>query len=170
MTSSSPLLSRCHAQSKHCWRHCSCSCLLPAAAASATAAASPAATLPAAAVVAPAGQAASAALTAAVLRHGLPFVTLLPRACSPSPPTTHPPTARWIHEYQLTPHSLYAAVSIGLETDTIVAVLGRLSKNVLPPEIKRFVRGCTQNYGKVRGWLNTLGRRRGANLLIAGNY
>ncbi|KAL4433953.1 hypothetical protein ABPG75_000394 [Micractinium tetrahymenae] len=56
----------------------------------------------------------------------------------------------WIHEYQLTPHSLYAAVSIGLETDTIVAVLSRLSKNVLPPEIKRFVRGCTQNYGKVK--------------------
>lgn len=59
----------------------------------------------------------------------------------------HPP-CRCIHEYQLTPHSLYAAVSIGLETDTIVAVLNRLSKNVLPPEIRRFVRGCTQNYGK----------------------
>ncbi|KAL4441851.1 hypothetical protein ABPG77_003767 [Micractinium sp. CCAP 211/92] len=55
-----------------------------------------------------------------------------------------------IHEYQLTPHSLYAAVSIGLETGTVVAVLNRLSKNVLPPEIKRFVRGCTQNYGKVK--------------------
>ncbi len=66
-------------------------------------------------------------------------------AC-PCPPTH--PAPRCIHEYQLTPHSLYAAVSIGLETDTIVAVLNRLSKNVLPPEIKRFVRGCTQNYGK----------------------
>lgn len=61
-----------------------------------------------------------------------------------------PPTRRWIHEYQLTPHSLYAAVSIGLECETILAVLNRLSKNVLPPDIRRFVRACTQNYGKVR--------------------
>jgi len=65
----------------------------------------------------------------------------LPFIC-PSPP-------RWIHEYQLTPHSLYAAVSIGLECDTILAVLNRLSKNVLPADIRRFVRACTQNYGKV---------------------
>ena len=33
-----------------------------------------------------------------------------------------------VHEYQLTPHSLYAAVSVGLSTPTIVSVLGRLSK------------------------------------------
>ena len=33
-----------------------------------------------------------------------------------------------VHEYVMTPHSLYAAVSVGLETDTIVAVLNRLSK------------------------------------------
>jgi hypothetical protein len=33
-----------------------------------------------------------------------------------------------VHEYVLTPHSLYAAVSIGLETDKIIAVLNRLSK------------------------------------------
>jgi DNA excision repair protein ERCC-3 len=56
----------------------------------------------------------------------------------------------WIHEYQLTPHSLYAAVSIGLECETILAVLNRLSKNVLPADIRRFVRACTQNYGKVK--------------------
>lgn len=60
------------------------------------------------------------------------------------------PPLRFIHEYQLTPHSLYAAVSIGLEMSTIVGVLSRLSKNVLPPEIRAFVKGCTQNYGKVR--------------------
>ncbi|EFN57091.1 hypothetical protein CHLNCDRAFT_57434 [Chlorella variabilis] len=56
----------------------------------------------------------------------------------------------FIHEYQLTPHSLYAAVSIGLEMGTIVGVLGRLSKNVLPREIREFIQGCTQNYGKVK--------------------
>ena len=33
-----------------------------------------------------------------------------------------------VHEYMLTPHSLYAAVSVGLETQTIISVLDRLSK------------------------------------------
>jgi hypothetical protein len=33
-----------------------------------------------------------------------------------------------VHEYVLTPHSLYAAVSIGLTTQTITTVLNRLSK------------------------------------------
>ena len=33
-----------------------------------------------------------------------------------------------VHEYVLTPHSLYAAVSIGLTTQTIISVLNRLSK------------------------------------------
>jgi hypothetical protein len=33
-----------------------------------------------------------------------------------------------VHEYVLTPHSLYAAVSVGLETETIISVLNRLSK------------------------------------------
>ena len=40
-----------------------------------------------------------------------------------------------VHEYVLTPHSLYAAVSIGLTTQTIISVLNRLSKVTpeLPP-------------------------------------
>lgn len=54
-----------------------------------------------------------------------------------------------VHEYVLTPHSLYAAVSVGLDTDTIIAVLDRLSKVQLTGELKRFVRTCTRNYGKV---------------------
>ena len=33
-----------------------------------------------------------------------------------------------MHEYNLTPHSLYAAVSVGLETETIISVLNKLSK------------------------------------------
>jgi hypothetical protein len=37
-----------------------------------------------------------------------------------------------VHEYVLTPHSLYAAVSIGLTTQTIISVLNRLSKVGLP--------------------------------------
>ena len=55
-----------------------------------------------------------------------------------------------IHEYMLTPHSLYAAVSIGLDTSTILSVLDRLSKSKLPPEVRHFVRASTSNYGKVK--------------------
>ncbi|KYR00352.1 transcription factor IIH subunit [Tieghemostelium lacteum] len=55
-----------------------------------------------------------------------------------------------IHEYQLTPYSLYAAVSVGLETDDIINVLQRLSKLALPKEIVSFVRQCTSSYGKVK--------------------
>ena len=40
-------------------------------------------------------------------------------------PLTRPDS---IHEYRLTPHSLYAAVSVGLTTQTIVEVLQRMSK------------------------------------------
>lgn len=55
-----------------------------------------------------------------------------------------------MHEYNLTPHSLYAAVSVGLETETIITVLDRLSKTKLPKEIMDFIRGSTLNYGKVK--------------------
>ncbi|KXZ51043.1 hypothetical protein GPECTOR_14g30 [Gonium pectorale] len=55
-----------------------------------------------------------------------------------------------MHEYQLTPHSLYAAVSVGLETETIISVLNRLSKVQLSPETKAFIRDSTANYGKVK--------------------
>lgn len=54
-----------------------------------------------------------------------------------------------VHEYVLTPHSLYAAVSVGLETATIIAVLNRLSKVPLPGDIKDFIIASTSNYGKV---------------------
>ncbi|KAK2077082.1 hypothetical protein QBZ16_004716 [Prototheca wickerhamii] len=56
----------------------------------------------------------------------------------------------FVHEYALTPHSLYAAVSIGLDTPTLVAVLGRLSKCGLPAEVRRFIEASTENYGKVK--------------------
>ena len=55
-----------------------------------------------------------------------------------------------IHEYLLTPHSLYAAVSVGLETETIISVLNRLSKVQLSDQVKIFIRSSTQNYGKVK--------------------
>ncbi|CAB4279954.1 unnamed protein product [Prunus armeniaca] len=55
-----------------------------------------------------------------------------------------------MHEYNLTPHSLYAAVSVGLETETIISVLNKLSKTKLPKEMIDFIHGSTANYGKVK--------------------
>ena len=55
-----------------------------------------------------------------------------------------------MHEYNLTPHSLYAAVSVGLETETIIVVLNMLSKTKLPKEIIDFSNGSTENYGKFK--------------------
>lgn len=55
-----------------------------------------------------------------------------------------------MHEYNLTPHSLYAAVSVGLETETIITVLNKLSKTKLPKEMIDFIHGSTANYGKVK--------------------
>lgn len=55
-----------------------------------------------------------------------------------------------MHEYELTAHSLYAAVSVGLKTAEILAVLNRLSKTELPRAVESFVRESTQNYGKVK--------------------
>lgn len=61
-------------------------------------------------------------------------------------PVSRPET---IHEYHLTMHSLYAAVSVGLPTATIIEVLERLSKNTLDAGLKAFITNSTQNYGKV---------------------
>lgn len=55
-----------------------------------------------------------------------------------------------MHEYNLTPHSLYAAVSVGLETETIISVLNKLSKTKLPKEMIDFINASTANYGKVK--------------------
>ncbi|KFK33015.1 hypothetical protein AALP_AA6G319200 [Arabis alpina] len=55
-----------------------------------------------------------------------------------------------MHEYNLTPHSLYAAVSVGLETETIISVLNKLSKTKLPKEMIDFIHDSTANYGKVK--------------------
>ncbi|KAL0447919.1 UNVERIFIED_CONTAM: General transcription and DNA repair factor IIH helicase subunit XPB1 [Sesamum latifolium] len=55
-----------------------------------------------------------------------------------------------MHEYNLTPHSLYAAVSVGLETETIISVLDKLSKTKLPKGMIDFIHSSTANYGKVK--------------------
>lgn len=56
------------------------------------------------------------------------------------------PVARpeYVHQYKLTPFSLYAAVATNIETDAIIAVLNRLSKNELPKQVRRFIKDCTE--------------------------
>lgn len=55
-----------------------------------------------------------------------------------------------IHEYQITPYSLYAAASLGLQTDDIIKRMTTLSKNVLPEGIKHIISEGTTRCGKVR--------------------
>ncbi|KAI9651100.1 DNA repair helicase RAD25 [Ciborinia camelliae] len=56
----------------------------------------------------------------------------------------------FLHEYALTPHSLYAAVSVGLDPKDIINVLDRLSKMPIPDNVRDFINNCTQSYGKVK--------------------
>ena len=62
------------------------------------------------------------------------------------------PVARpeYIHQYRLTPYSLYAAVATNIDTDSIIRVLARLSKNDLPNEVVKFIQECTKRYGKAK--------------------
>lgn len=55
-----------------------------------------------------------------------------------------------VHEYRLTAYSLYAAVSVGLQTDDIIEYLKRLSKTTIPDGIVEFIKICTLSYGKVK--------------------
>ncbi|XP_065905045.1 general transcription and DNA repair factor IIH helicase/translocase subunit XPB-like [Dysidea avara] len=55
-----------------------------------------------------------------------------------------------IHEFQLTAYSLYAAVSVGLQTADIIEYLKRLSKTSIPDGIVQFITLCTLSYGKVK--------------------
>ena len=56
----------------------------------------------------------------------------------------------YIHEYKLTPHSLYAAVSVGLDPKDIISVLDRLCKMPIPVNIIQFIHSCSKSYGKVK--------------------
>jgi DNA excision repair protein ERCC-3 len=55
-----------------------------------------------------------------------------------------------IHEYTLTPHSLFAAVSVGLTTQDIIRDLEGFSKTPLPNSIIDYIRRSTSSFGKVR--------------------
>lgn len=55
-----------------------------------------------------------------------------------------------IHEYTLTPHSLFAAVSVGLTTGDILRELDLLSKTPVPTSVREFIINSTKSFGKVR--------------------
>jgi len=58
---------------------------------------------------------------------------------------------KYIHEYILTRFSLYAAVSVKLETNYIIKTLKKFSKlSKLPREVKDYIRECTKSYGKAK--------------------
>ena len=55
-----------------------------------------------------------------------------------------------LHEYTLTIHSLYAAVSVGLGEHDIISNLEKFSKTALPDELKEFIWNTTRSFGKVK--------------------
>lgn len=62
------------------------------------------------------------------------------------------PVARpeFIHKYQLTPNSLYAAVSVSMDTQSIISYLGRFCKTELPIEVIKFITDATATFGKAK--------------------
>ncbi|KAH7323224.1 helicase conserved C-terminal domain-containing protein [Stachybotrys elegans] len=56
----------------------------------------------------------------------------------------------FLHEYRLTTHSLYAAVSVGLTADDIIKTLARFSKNEMPQNVIRYIQHCGRRYGMVK--------------------
>ena len=55
-----------------------------------------------------------------------------------------------MHEYTISPHSLFAAVSVGLTEQDIIRELELFSKTKVPQNIVEFVHNVTQSFGKVR--------------------
>jgi DNA excision repair protein ERCC-3 len=56
----------------------------------------------------------------------------------------------FMHEYRLTAYALYAAVSVGLDAESIIRALRLLCKTDLPPEVPAFIRAQTRTYGKTK--------------------
>lgn len=77
----------------------------------------------------------------ALAAHAQDFLTTI------AEPLSRP---EFLHEYSLTTHSLYAAVSVGLDPNDIIETLNRLSKIPIPDNVRDFITNCTQSYGKVK--------------------
>lgn len=67
----------------------------------------------------------------------------------------------FIHEYQMTAYSLYAAVSVGFQTSDIIEYLERLSKSPLPEGIINFIKVCLSFYFKICSSLSFAQKVRG---------
>jgi DNA excision repair protein ERCC-3 len=57
---------------------------------------------------------------------------------------------QYIHRYKLTPHSLYAAVSVAIEPEAIISTLDKLCKTNLPKELVDYVHSKTSTFGKAK--------------------
>lgn len=55
-----------------------------------------------------------------------------------------------MHEYQLTTHSLFAAVSVGHSSKEIIDKLERYSKATLSPDVVAFIQRSTSSFGKAK--------------------
>ena len=55
-----------------------------------------------------------------------------------------------VHEYHMTPHSLFAAVSVGLSTQDIISQLDRFCKTSLPPLARQLIERSTSSFGKAK--------------------
>ena len=55
-----------------------------------------------------------------------------------------------LHEYRMTEHSLYAALSVGLKGHDIINALEKFCKTNVPEGVKEFINSHTKTYGKVR--------------------
>lgn len=92
-----------------------------------------------------------------VFRHGSAYVYL--ETFSPhfqraydfviaiSDPISRP---EFVHEYKVSSYSLYAAVSLGLHTNDIIANLERMSKVFLDDDLKTFIRISTEQCGRAK--------------------
>jgi DNA excision repair protein ERCC-3 len=62
------------------------------------------------------------------------------------------PTSRptFLHEYRLTTHSLYAAVSVGLIPEDIINTLDLFLRNKIPPNVTEYFTHCGKSYDKVK--------------------
>ncbi|KAF2276562.1 DNA repair helicase rad25 [Westerdykella ornata] len=55
-----------------------------------------------------------------------------------------------MHEYSLTPHSLFAAVSVGHSSKEIIERLNRYSKSALSPSVIAYIERSTSSFGKAK--------------------
>jgi DNA excision repair protein ERCC-3 len=62
-------------------------------------------------------------------------------------PVTRP---HFVHEYNISPYSLFAAASVGLSTQDIIKGLDRFAKNLIPDTLKQGIRESTERCGKVK--------------------